>query len=74
MEYVPPPPVQASKIPYKPVHLPNVPVIKAPEVPKLHAKKVHVHPDGKAPKTKPSYGMTQPYKACVHGVNPAYVG
>jgi hypothetical protein len=74
MEYVPPPPVDASKVPYVKVRLPNVPVLKAPEVPKLHAKKVMVHPAGKAPKTKPCYGMTQPFKAGIHGVNPIFVG
>ena len=74
MEYIPPPPIDPAKVPFKSPHLPNVPVIKAPEAPKLHAKNVKVHKEGPAPKTKMTYGMATPYRACVHGVNLAYVG
>ena len=74
MEYVPPPPVDPSKAPRRAPHLPNVPVIKAPVIPKVKAKAVKVEPAGKAPKTKPSYGMAQPYKAGVHGHDLAHTG
>ena len=73
MEYVPPKPVEPSKVPMRPVHLPNVPVIKAAPVPKLHAKPVKVEKAGPAPKTRPCYGMAQPYKAGIHGVPLEYV-
>lgn len=67
------PPVDASKAPMRPFNLPNTPVIALPKmghraVPVPKTEKTHDH----APKTKPSYGMTQPYKACIHGVKGPY--
>ena len=74
MEYVPPKPVEPSKVPMRAVHLPNVPVTKNAVVPKHAAKPVKVMKDGPAPKTRPCYGMAQPYKAGIHGVSLMYVG
>lgn len=74
MEYLPPPPIDPSKVPMRAVHLPNVPVMKNPAVPRLHAMPVHVEKSGPAPKTKPCYGMAKPYMAGIHGVPLAYVG
>ena len=74
MEYIPPQPVAASKIPYKPFHLPNVPVVPLAKIPMRAVPPVKTHKTMEpAPKTKPSYGMTQPYKACIHGHHGPYV-
>lgn len=75
MDYVPPPPIDASKVPMAKFVLPNVPVIKAAIMPKHHAKSVKVEPTHmKAPKTKPTYGMALPVLKGVHGVNAEYMG
>lgn len=75
MEYVPPPPIDASKVPMAKVHLPNVPVIKAAVLPKHKPVPVKVHPThDRAPKTKPTYGMTPPVMKGVHGVDLAHMG
>ena len=69
MEFVPLPPVDPSKAPMRPVHLPNVPVVAMPKLPMRPMPKVQVEKTNtSAPKTKPSYGMTLPYMKGVSGV------
>ena len=69
MEFVPLPAVDPSKAPMRPVHLPNVPVVRLPvpptrPMPKVQVEKCHEA----APKTKPSYGMTLPIMKGISGV------
>ena len=72
MEYTFLPVVDPSKAPRRPVNLPNIPVVPHPERRVKIPTQVPVHPAGRAPKTKPIYGMTKPYVAGIHGVDLAY--
>ena len=74
MEYVPPPPIDASKVPMARFILPNVPVLALMKPHEKAAPPVKVHPSGPAPKTKPCYGMARPIMATIDGTPLMYRG
>ena len=67
MEYVPPPPIDASKVPMARFMLPNVPVLALLKPHKNAPSPVKTFPSGPAPKTKPCYGMARPIMATIDG-------